>query len=124
VSELPHRPSLEHLRKQAKARKRERGIRLSQAQHELARDYGFDSWPKLVRHVPAEGGRHQRLDVGVDARLVLFEPRALRPYEVDVTLNLPPFPAANGRPTSGGRADPSSRASSASARSRRVRAAR
>jgi glycosyltransferase involved in cell wall biosynthesis len=35
---------------------------------------------------------------GVDARLVLFEPRALRPYEVDVTLHLPPLPNADGRP--------------------------
>jgi glycosyltransferase involved in cell wall biosynthesis len=36
---------------------------------------------------------------GVDARLVLFEPRALRPYEVDVTLDLPPLPDGDGRPT-------------------------
>jgi hypothetical protein len=41
-------PSLDHLRNEAKARRRERGIALSQAQHELAREYGFDSWPKLV----------------------------------------------------------------------------
>jgi hypothetical protein len=26
-------------------RKRERGMALSQAQHELAREYGFASWP-------------------------------------------------------------------------------
>jgi hypothetical protein len=26
-------------------RKRERGIALSRAQHELAREYGFASWP-------------------------------------------------------------------------------
>jgi hypothetical protein len=38
MSVLPERPSLEHLRKQAKARRRERGITLSQAQHELARE--------------------------------------------------------------------------------------
>jgi hypothetical protein len=43
--ELPPRPSLKYLRKQAKMRKRERGIALSQAQHELAREYGFASWP-------------------------------------------------------------------------------
>jgi hypothetical protein len=40
VPDLPQRAALEHLRKQAKARKRERGIALSQAQHELAREYG------------------------------------------------------------------------------------
>jgi glycosyltransferase involved in cell wall biosynthesis len=34
---------------------------------------------------------------GVDARLVLFEPRALRPYEVDITLDLPPLPSNGGR---------------------------
>jgi hypothetical protein len=38
MSVLPERPSLEHLRKQAKVRKRERGIALNQAQHELARE--------------------------------------------------------------------------------------
>ena len=53
MPDLPQRPSLEHLRKQAKTRKRERGIGLSRAQHEIARDYGFDSWPKLVHHVHA-----------------------------------------------------------------------
>jgi hypothetical protein len=41
--QLPDRPDLEHLRKQAKARRRERGIPLAAAQHELARDYGFPS---------------------------------------------------------------------------------
>jgi hypothetical protein len=49
VPDLPPRPSLENLRKQAKTRKRERGTGLSQAQHEIAREYGFDSWPKLDR---------------------------------------------------------------------------
>jgi ankyrin repeat protein len=55
VPDLPARPSLEHLRKQAKARRRERGIELSRAQFEIAREYGFDSWPKLVHHVEAAG---------------------------------------------------------------------
>jgi ankyrin repeat protein len=53
MSELPERPSLEHLRKQAKDRKRARQIPLSRAQHELAREYGFASWAKLVHHVQA-----------------------------------------------------------------------
>jgi hypothetical protein len=53
VPELPQKPSLEYLRKQAKARRRERALSLSQAQHELAREYGFASWPKLVHHVQA-----------------------------------------------------------------------
>jgi hypothetical protein len=67
---LPERPSLENLRKQAKellrdyrggvpaAVERVRGIRpgseavaLADAQFVLAREYGFDNWPKLVHHV-------------------------------------------------------------------------
>jgi ankyrin repeat protein len=52
---LPSHPSLEHLRKQAKERRRAQGVSLSRAQHELASEYGFDSWPRLVHHVQAEG---------------------------------------------------------------------
>jgi hypothetical protein len=71
VPDLPPRPSLEHLRKQAKTRKRERRIGLSQAQHELAREYGFASWPKLVHHVQAT-----MLD-GIERALVLADTAAL-----------------------------------------------
>jgi ankyrin repeat protein len=71
MSVLPERPSLEHLRKQAKARRRERGIALSQAQHELAHEYGFDSWPKLVHAIQA-GQLH-----GIERALVLADPPAL-----------------------------------------------
>jgi ankyrin repeat protein len=70
--ELPARPSLEHLRKQAKellqefqrgdrvARERFQSLvspsesatpKLADAQHIVARDYGFASWPKLKEHV-------------------------------------------------------------------------
>ncbi len=53
---LPERPSLEQLRKQAKEhlvslRAADPSINLAAAQHALAREYGFDSWPKLVHHV-------------------------------------------------------------------------
>jgi ankyrin repeat protein len=53
---LPERPSLEQLRKQAKEhlhtlRAADPSATLSIAQHALARQYGFDSWPKLVHHV-------------------------------------------------------------------------
>jgi ankyrin repeat protein len=71
VPDLPERPSLEHLRKQAKQRKRDHGIGLSRAQFELAREYGFDSWPKLVHHVEAF-----RLH-GIERALVLADPSAL-----------------------------------------------
>ena len=53
-STLPARPSLEHLRKQAKDRLQAMpGSKLAEAQFALARDYSFESWPKLVRHVEA-----------------------------------------------------------------------
>lgn len=52
---LPECPSLEHLRKQAKRRHRSQGIGLAHAQRELAAEYGFASWPQLVRHVQTAG---------------------------------------------------------------------
>jgi ankyrin repeat protein len=53
---LPERPSLEQLRKQAKdhlhtLRVADPSASLAAAQHSLAREYGFESWPKLVHHV-------------------------------------------------------------------------
>ncbi len=80
---LPDRPNLQHYRKQAKAllkqcrageagalnRFREhhpglrksgrtslRAFRLSDAQCVLAREHGFDSWPKFVKQIGAAGG--------------------------------------------------------------------
>jgi hypothetical protein len=58
MSELPPRPSLDHLRKQAKERlnrlrEQSPSATLSDAQHHLAREYGFASWPKLKAHVEA-----------------------------------------------------------------------
>jgi len=71
VPELPPHASLEYLRKQAKARKRDRAIALSQAQHDIAREYGFASWPKLVHQVQAS-----RL-AGIERALVLADAAAL-----------------------------------------------
>jgi hypothetical protein len=56
---LPERPSLEQLRKQAKEhldalRAADPSATLSLAQHALAREYGFDSWPHLVRHIESQ----------------------------------------------------------------------
>jgi hypothetical protein len=67
--QLPARPSLEQLRKRAKERLEslratDPSATLSDAQLVLAREYGFDSWPKLVHHV--EG-------VQAAARLDLYE---------------------------------------------------
>jgi hypothetical protein len=54
--DLPPNPNLEHLKKQAKAlleklRQRNTDVTLVDAQHALAREYGFPSWPKLKAHV-------------------------------------------------------------------------
>jgi hypothetical protein len=55
-SALPDRPNLEHLKKQAKVRLREMklrdpGARLADAQHAVARDYGFPSWAQLKQSI-------------------------------------------------------------------------
>jgi hypothetical protein len=53
---LPARPSLEWLKKTAKQtlkelRARDPSVKLADAQLAVARDYGFDSWRRLRRHV-------------------------------------------------------------------------
>ena len=53
---LPDRPSLEWLRKTAKQtlkqlRAQDSSARLADAQLAVAREYGFESWRKLKRHV-------------------------------------------------------------------------
>jgi hypothetical protein len=52
--ELPERPNLRHLKDQAKALLRA-GVaeNLADAQFQIARQYGFPSWPKLKEHVDA-----------------------------------------------------------------------
>jgi hypothetical protein len=54
--DLPARPNLEHLRKQAKElraslQQQNPEFRLADAQHQIAREYGFESWPRLKVHV-------------------------------------------------------------------------
>lgn len=56
--DLPPNPNLEHLKKQAKAlleklRQQNADATLVDAQHALAREYGFSSWPKLKAHLEA-----------------------------------------------------------------------
>ena len=53
---LPPHPDLEHLRKQAKEllhelKQENPALQLADAQHALAREYGFASWPKLKAYV-------------------------------------------------------------------------
>jgi hypothetical protein len=56
--DLPSRPDFDYLRKQAKAllrtlRQQRGDASLADAQHALAREYGFASWPKLKAHIEA-----------------------------------------------------------------------
>ena len=58
--ELPRKPSLEFLKKEAKDLLRRSGPRIGQgkladAQHALANEYGFSTWAKLKSHVEALG---------------------------------------------------------------------
>jgi hypothetical protein len=53
---LPQFPNLEHLKGQAKdvlrvVRRRKQDWKLADAQHAVARGYGFTSWPELKTHV-------------------------------------------------------------------------
>ena len=53
---LPDRPNLEFLKKEAKTllesmQRSAASVQLADAQHALARDYGFASWPTLKLHV-------------------------------------------------------------------------
>lgn len=50
-SSLPAAVSLEQLRKQAKDLRRERSLKLAEAQSLVARQYGFPSWPRLRAYV-------------------------------------------------------------------------
>ncbi len=80
LRQLPDRPSLEQLRKQAKdslKRMRASGdaaATLSAAQHTLAREYGFESWSKLVHHVesvrPSEARMMQPAELKSDQPLI------------------------------------------------------
>jgi ankyrin repeat protein len=72
--ELPERPSLEYLRKEAKELHRSmRAGKLADAQHTLANEYGFATWAKLKTHVeglrlsPAEAFREAVLRSDADA---------------------------------------------------------
>jgi hypothetical protein len=60
---LPARPNLEYLKKEAKdrladLRRTDPSAQLADAQFALSRDYGFDSWPKLKAHVESIAAVH------------------------------------------------------------------
>lgn len=56
MSELPARPSKEHLRKQAKRFARDKSLGLAEAQRRVAADYGAATWAELMRRVDAARG--------------------------------------------------------------------
>jgi hypothetical protein len=56
MSELPARPSREHLRKQAKRLARDKSLGLAEAQRKVAADYGASTWADLMRRVDAARG--------------------------------------------------------------------
>ena len=71
--DLPVRASIEHLKRQAKERlvelrRHQPQTKLADAQHDIAREYGFASWPKLRTYV--ESGHHG------DLRFDRFTPKA------------------------------------------------
>jgi len=60
VKQLPPRPNLEHLKKQAKAILKEgKAATLAEAQRHVAEIYGFNNWPAFRRHVLAHDGVSQ-----------------------------------------------------------------
>jgi len=78
---LPAAPSLEQLRKQAKELVRERRgggepLRLSDAQLELAREYGFPSWPKLKAYVDRVSAGGPALTHAFVDEIAYYEDRA------------------------------------------------
>ena len=59
---LPDRPNLRHLKDEAKARLRAgEASSLSAAQFQVARTYGFASWPKLKTHVDSVEASHREI---------------------------------------------------------------
>lgn len=67
---LPERPSLEHLKNQARERQRSTpGLTLTEAQRDLARSYGFSSWNRLRQHVESLRSREKALERWVEAAL-------------------------------------------------------
>jgi len=76
-SQLPARPNLDYLKKQAKdrlirLRQRAPAARLADAQHALAREYGFESWAALKAHVESLTHNYRFERYTPEARRVLY----------------------------------------------------
>ena len=73
AKQLPPRPNLDQLKRQAKELQRDKGLLLHEAQTQLAREYGFASWNKLRDHVEAvtlefDAALEQFLEAATDGR--------------------------------------------------------
>ena len=80
---LPERPNLRHLKGQAKDLFKAGGASsITEAQFQIARLYGFASWPKLVQHVESvnpEGlGAYEQLAAAVAAAYTAGDAEAVR----------------------------------------------
>jgi hypothetical protein len=89
---LPDRPSLDHLRHQAKDLQKKQGGRLRDAQRSIAQKYGFASWDALRDHVSRVTGAapaSRRTDAGIDYEHVVPDTTALSgPLTRDVARGL------------------------------------
>lgn len=79
---LPHRPHLDHLRKQAKARLAEMrntqpDARLADAQRALAQDYGFPAWGLLRAEVQRRSGAQRDEPFKARRRRITYPEREL-----------------------------------------------
>ncbi len=69
---LPERPNIEQLKKRAREIQRESQLPLSEVQLNMARGYGFASWPRLKKHIDAVNALSREPDaVAADDFLVL-----------------------------------------------------
>lgn len=93
MAHFPDNPDLDQLRTRARelqraVRRDDPGYPLTTAQRDLAREYGFASWPRLVRHVQAITGRRWTLaDRTTDSAADAFLDLACLTYQRDESQN-------------------------------------
>src|ERR1043165_6814798 len=80
---LPERPNLDHLKNEAKAlhktlRAKHPDVKLTDAQRQLAREYGFPTWVKLRAHVQSVRAADDDLTAFLTAIQEQDRDRALR----------------------------------------------
>ena len=96
--ELPENPNLEWLRKQAKTRLAELrrlnpGVKLAEAQFEIAKRYGFSSWRALKEHVDSLTLEGQIIDSARKGHVERLA-RLLDEHPEKLHLKVPPYEAS------------------------------